>query len=95
MEAGIQLKVLAKACVLDRLAERIHRRIELAQFGPSNLLGRPVCRGHLKQQPQGENLLEVVHRRLQDAHAAIALEANHALVGKLQQRFTHWRARYV
>ena len=49
--------------------------------------------GHLEQQAQREDLLEVVRGGLQHAHASVALEAHHAVALQEQQRLAHRRAR--
>ncbi len=93
MEAGIHLLVLGHRRGRGERLARAQRRAQPRDVLGLDELGCAEGGGHLEQQAQREDLLEVVRAGLEDPHAAVALEGDHALVGQRDQRLTDGGAR--
>src|SRR5581483_191980 len=81
--------VLHEARLVLGLYRTLLRREFLAQrreIGWRELFGGPSDSGYLQQDPERKDLLQVVGGRLQDSHAAVALEPHHALGGEVDER---------
>ena len=93
----VEARVVGHEGVLVAVVGERRHRVELALEGVEVVVGQQragaVGGRDLEEQAQREDLLEIVHGGLEHAHAAIALEAHHALALEQEQRLAHRGAR--
>src|SRR5260370_42504038 len=85
MKASVQLKMLSRAGTVNLLTKGIQSRSQLTKFGGADQLSRAIGSWNFEKKPQRKYLLQIVHGRLQNTGTSVSFEANHALIGQLEQ----------